>query len=276
MPSNIIVGYDDLHSSRSALQQAVSIASAAQAWVHLVHVDEDHRDADIMPEALETPGAVAVHMADADLVEDMREPLDVGGAFDYAIEACQDADVPFTCRRVHGTVGERLPELAMPYDLLVVGQSSRPRVETGHRIGANMKHILRTCPIPMLVGAYNYIPLDSAAVLYQSEPAGGRAVAFAGALCAALNIPLKVVLCGDEAALLEQVRAELRYVMKGFHVEYDVVSTPGSMVDTVPMVPTEWGARCVIMPFPSNLWPWSPNPVKTALATQNLLKIFIP
>ncbi len=277
MLRNILVGYDDSRSARAALQQALDIAEAAQAWVHLVHAEETV-GSDTELALLAEPGPVEATLAaaEAGLEAEPDTSLQTEAPLEAAVEACRNAKVPCSSRQVFGRAGEKLTEMARLYQLLVVGESSEPKRGQRHHLGGNLRHLLRHCPAPLMVCPHNYHALDTAMLIYRDDAAGGRSLSLAGELCSTLNIPLKIAVVEMASEHEERVAAELENALKAFHVESELQVLNRTAVEAVPLATVEWPARCVIMPYAPALWPWAPSAVKVALATPNLIRFIVP
>ncbi len=277
MLRNILVGYDDSRSARTALQQAVDIAEAAKAWIHLVSADEAAA-ADAGTGLLVEPDHLQTALTAAEIGSETEPdaPLDTGQSLDAGVNICRTANVACTARQVFGRAGEKLAEMARLYNLLVVGQSREPKRGQPHHSGPNIKYLLRHCPVPLLVGAETYKALDVAMVIYRNDAAGGRALNLAGELCSSLNIPLKTVIPAPDSDQTARTVAEIEYALKAFHVEHEVQVVERSAAELVPLASVEWGARCVIMSYPPVVWPWSAGAIRVATATPNLLKLIVP
>jgi len=277
MLKNILVGYDDSRSARAALQQALDIAEAAPAWIHLVHAEEAvGADAELL--LLSEPGPVeaALAAAEAGIETEPDAPPDTEQALDAAVEVCHNANVPCTSRQVFGRAGEKLAQMSRLYNLLVVGESSEPKRGQRHHIGSNLRHLLRHCPIPLMVCAHNYHALDAAMLIYRDDAAGGRALSLAGELCSTLNIPLKIAVVEMAPEHQDRIAAELKNALKAFHVESELQALDRSGAEVVPLATVEWAARCVIMSYAPAIWPWAPSAVRTAMGTPNLVRFIVP
>ena len=285
MLRNILVGYDESLSARTALQQTLDIARAQHSWAHLVHV-EPIADVTIGGDLLGPPDHVqtALAMAEADVEADPETPLDTGTCLDAGAASCRDAEVPCTTRRVFGSPGETLAEMARLYDMLVVGESRVTREGQRPQIGGNVKYLLRHCPVPLMVASHNYQAIDGALLIYHNDAGGGRAFGIAGRLCAALNIPLTIAVEGGSARRgraagsrqSDRLVAELEHALKAFHVEHEIRVLDRTGEEIVPLATVEWEARCVIMSYPPVVWPWGGSEIKTAMATAGLVKIIVP
>lgn len=279
MIRNMLVGYDDSRSAQAALQQALDIAEAAQAWLHLAHVD-DTAGRDEGRELLSSSSAadhtVAAVTADIETIQPEPATETDGPVFGSAVEMCRRARVPYTTHQVFGSPGERLAHMSRLHNMLIVGESSEPRRGLRHHLGANLRFLLRNCPIPLLVCNYNYRAMDSALIVYQDDPAGGRALSMAGELCSSLNIRLTVVVAGKAPDDDDQTVVDLEWALRAFHVEHEIQVLDRTAAEIVSLISVEWGARCVVLPYPPLVWPWTVNAIKAALATPNLMRLIVP
>jgi nucleotide-binding universal stress UspA family protein len=285
MLGNILVGYDDSLSARTALQQTLDIAQAQHSWAHLVHV-EPIGDVTTQSDLLGPPDHVqtALAVAEAEVEAEPDAPLDTGTCLDAGAVSCRDAEVPCTTRRVFGSPGETLARMARLYDMLVIGESRMTKEGQRPQIGANVKYLLRHCPVPLMVASHNYQAIDGALLIFHNDAGGGRAFNIAGQLCTALNIPLTIAVEADSvregrgAGSRESDRlvAELQYALKAFHIEHEVYVLDRTGQEMVPLATVEWDAQCVIMSYPPVVWPWGGSEIKTAMATAGLVKIIVP
>lgn len=274
MFSNILLGYDDTDSSRTALAQAIDIAEVAGSWVHLVDVDVTERGDIELTDTQTSPGAGAMAAALAGLEAEHRPVAAHRNALADAVETCQRAHVRCTQRQLFGDPGERLAELGRLNSMVVVGQRRLPG--RGQRIGATLGSLLRHCSVPLMVCATAYQRLTSVGVLFWDDAASARAVSFAAELCKVMNVPLRIGLTDVDAKQAEQISHQIDYAMKGFHIEYETRVVGRTAAGATALSATDTGARFVVMAYPQMLWPWRPNPLKTALMTPNLVRVFIP
>jgi len=158
----------------------------------------------------------------------------------------------------------------------VVSESSEPKLGQRHHIGNNLRHLLRHCPIPLMISAHNYHALDAAMLIYRDDAAGGRCMSLAGELCSALNIPLKIAVVEMAPEREDRIAAELENALKVFQVESELQVFDRSAAEVVPLATVEWAARCVVMSYAPAIWPWAPSAVKTALGTPNLVRFIVP
>jgi len=275
MLNNILLGYDDSDGSRTALAQAIDIAEAAGSWVHLVNVNETERGASLeMPGLQASPGAGAVAAAQAGLDPDERPVPDYPNVLADAVETCQGAQVRCTQRGLFGDPGRRLAEMGRIHNMVVVGQKRPPG--RGQRIGSTLNSLLRHCSVPLMVCATAYQRLTTVGLLFWDDAPSGRALSVAAELCATMNVPLRIGLTDVDAKRAEHVSREIDYAMKGFHIEYETRVVARTAADATALSATDTGTHWMVMAYPPTLWPWQPSPLKTALMTPNLVRIFVP
>jgi nucleotide-binding universal stress UspA family protein len=277
MLNNLLLGYDDSDGSRTALAQAIDIAEAAGSWIHLVHVDEtDRQDVAGLITGPADDGTAAVQAAEAGLDESERRVEDRSNVMADAVETCHDAHIRCTQRQLFGNPGERLAHIGRLCSVVVVGQRRPPGRDHTHRIGPNINHLLRHCSVPLMVCDTNYQRLDAIQVLCWDDATSGRAVSMAATLCATVNTPLQVEITDIDARETDRISHELEYALKGFHIEHEIRSLGRTAVEAMAIPAKETTARWVVLGYPATVWPWQPSPLKIALSTPNLVRVFVP
>ncbi len=275
MLNNILLGYEGTDSSRVALAHSIEIADVAGSWIHLVNVDAADRDgAEELQFDHSGPGAGAVMAAQAGIEAEQYQAPEPGSILADAVEACHNAQVRCTQRHLYGSPGERLAQLGRLSSMVVIGRKSS--ATGGRRIGATTGSLLRHCSVPLMVCAPTYQRLKSVQALFWDDAASARAVTVAAELCMTMNVPLQIGISEVGARRAEQLVREIDYAMKGFHIEHETRVVSQSAADATALSATETGAHWVVMAYPPTLWPWRPSPLKTALMTQNLVRVFVP
>lgn len=214
MLRNLAVGIDASSASRVPLEQAVELAAATGARLHLLTALGEISPLD---EPLSQPGADVVVRA-ALGAEDEEEPQLPANAvpphLDQARQLCHQRAV--TCR-LHLHRGEPWPWLAqeaLVAQALVMGRRSLAHAqEPGLVLGRTLRRLLAAPRLPVLACARQVMVPRWGLALYLEGPESARALALTAEICVGFNIPLSVLAVAprrEEAGrLLERARTSL-------------------------------------------------------------------
>lgn len=191
MLRNVAVGIDTGPTSQVPLRQAVALAAACSARLHLLAALEERARGE--EDLLRPEGGPVLEVAlpEEPGPEDFPS-LGIPPHLEQARQVCHEEAVP--CR-LHLHRGEPWPWLArqaLVGDLLVVGRRSThsPRLAT---CGRTLRRLLPAPPVPLLICGREPAEGRSALVLHEVSPRGARALALTAEICVAFNLPLAVV-----------------------------------------------------------------------------------
>jgi len=258
---NVMVGFDGSRGSRAALRQAMLLADATSARLHLLQAVEPIGPATELLADDDDPVSL-VDRIDARAAEDELPIVEDDGDLSLAVKMCEERGIVCSHERLHGMARRLLRERSVGMDLLVVGR----RGTMGRsRVGASAASIIHQPTIPTVLCRDEIVPWDRLLLCYEPSIAGGRALQLAGSLASGMNVVLDVV-CADQRreAAHRNVQAA-RKVLRAYHVEGEDVPHVGRMADAVPSACLQLRSSVVIipaaLPWP---WSWSRNPVVEA------------
>jgi len=224
MIKNIVVGYDGSPPAQVALEQALDLAEAGLARIHLVAAIEEFgpdSEADILTQ----PNVLGIlDSANGLSQEPSEERATVPGYLEEARLRCQEAHISCTVSVGHQQATGYLRGYNWLADLLVVGRCSRRQPKAGE-IGRSAHRLLQMAQRPTLVCAQQYIGVTSLMVVYEQSAIGGRTLAIAGELAAKLNVPLDILVAGHGRQTLRRWVAAARSAVQAYGVESNIESS---------------------------------------------------
>jgi len=225
MLRNIAVGINADPASRVPLEQAVALAAATCARLHLLAALEDaFPDVEYLtPSDSDVLRRAALRPLDSEEVEQEELPA-LPPFLEQARRRCHEGAV--RCR-VYTHQGEAYPWLAekgLVGQLLVLGRGrdgSRPH----RRPGRTLRALLRAPDLPILACAREVVAPRGGLVLYQPGPVGARTLALAAELCADLNLPLVVLAAAERRETAAHDLREARDALYAYQVDCEFLPT---------------------------------------------------
>ncbi|MFP3903738.1 MAG: universal stress protein [Armatimonadota bacterium] len=276
---SILVGYDDSHTARTVLRQAIDIADASSAWLQICYVEDIEEPAEELLDGSVTPDEIA--MPEGDIEEELQESAepaldDRGPVLQEAADSCVDENIPFVTRHIFGRFGERIAGIAYFHDFVMVGQSRDVNRGQRHRVGPHISHLLWKCPVPMLLADSEYHMPVAATLIFENNAFGGRALRIATVLCDMLDLDLHVALAKDAAGETNSIEAEIQYAMKPHDISWDLHTFESSLVQTVYSANRHWEDELIVLPRPAKPWPWSTTTLDAAVSLPDAMKLVVP
>ncbi|MFO7946573.1 MAG: universal stress protein [Armatimonadota bacterium] len=275
---SILVGYDDSHTARTALRQAIEIARVSSAWLQVCYVEDIEEPADDFLDEGATPDQIALPdgNVEGDLQEVRPELDDRGPVLQEAADWCVEENIAFVTRHLFGRFGQRLGNIAYLHDFVMVGQSRDVSRGQRHRVGPHIAHLLWKCPVPMLLADAEYHAPVAATLIFENNAYGGRALRIAASLCEMLDLELHVALSRDASSDVNSIETEMQYAMKGREIGWDLHSFDASPVQTVYSANRQWEDELVVLPRPAKPWPWSTTTLDAAVSLPDAMKVIVP
>lgn len=247
MIKNIVVGYDGSPPAQVALEQALDLAEAGLARIHLVAAIEEF-GSDSEEDMLTRPDVLDILDAANDLgQEPSGERTTVPGYLEQARLRCQEAHISCTVSVGHQRAAGYLREYSWLADLLVVGRYSRRQLKAG-KIGRSAQQLLQTAQRPTLVCAQEYIGVTSLVVVYEQSAVGGRTLAMAGELGTKLNIPLDILVAGHGRQTLRRWLAAARSTVQAYGVESNLESSTAPVSQALTTLALDRSPGIVVLP----------------------------
>lgn len=190
MLRNVAAGIDTGPSSQVPLRQAIALAAASSARLHLLAALEEPARSE--EDLLRPEGPVVeVALPEEPGPEDFPS-LGIPPHLERARQVCHEEAVPCRLHLHRGDPWPWLARQALVADVLVVGRRSArgPRTTA---CGRTVRRLLQAPQVPLLICAREPAEARSALVLYEVSPRGARALALTAEICVAFNLPLAVV-----------------------------------------------------------------------------------
>lgn len=267
MIRNILVGYDGSLSSLVAFEQALSIAEATEARVHVATVAElsDSGERELLGARFDP---VEAAMPPDEREEGQEEEQDAPQLSPPDLEQlkaeCEARHIVCEQETLFGGVTQALLRRSWLADLLVVGRASESNHGAPAGLGPVAQRLVDRVVSPTLICARQYVAIKSALVSYKASITAGRAVSFAGDLCEHLNASLDLLVCDRNRRAAGAALTAARGALRAYHVEgeHSVSLTPP--VEAVHGAALEHDVSLVVVPGAHKcrvILPWRRNPV---------------
>ena len=223
MLRNVAVGIDTSAGSQVPLRQALTLAAACGARLHLLGALE------------ETPGTeeplLGAPQAPVLEVSLPGEPPEEPSAalpshLDQARQLCHAQAVPCRVHTHRGDPWPWLEEKAPLAGVLVVGRHWRGS-PTGPRWGRTLRHLLQEPEVPLLICGREVVEGRLALVLYTSDAPGARALALTAEICAGLNLPLGVIAAAPQRHDAVRALTNARDALYAYQLDCDFTAVEG-------------------------------------------------
>ncbi len=264
MIRNILVGHDASRSSEVAVAQALSLAEATGARIHLVTVAEDTDapvEEELGPQALD-PVEAAMPPGEG---EDEVEPALIPTNVEAIRRMCESRHIVCDHEVLFGTSpGARLIRRSWLVDLVVIGRCSGRSQGAPGRLGPTADFMARHFVTPTLICAREYLELRSVLVPYQAFLSDGRALAFAGELCEALNASLDLLVCDRDRRAAGTALEAAQEALRAYKIEGKRSVSLTSPADGLAKAAMEGETSLILVPGARKRpWglPWAHNEV---------------
>jgi nucleotide-binding universal stress UspA family protein len=278
MIKNILVGYNGQRGSQIAFRQAVDLARAHQARLHLAYVEPlSRQDAEVSTRPQMVP-ADAFRAALAETSpEPPEDPSATSDVLDTVAEQCRVEGIHCAMHHVHGAAGDRLAQLARTASLLAVGKHDDPPLANMPPLGRTARQLATRLPLPVLFAAREYEALDAVTVVYQPTALGGRTLALAGEIASVRNLTLNVLTLGEGAIEPAEAIAEARTALRAYHVEGEFLAAVADGPDPLQTAAMTWNDPLLIVPAPPKRWLSRPlDSLNFVLSQANTNVIVVP
>jgi len=278
MIKNILVGYDGRRGAQVAFRQAVDLARAAQARLHLAYVEPlSRQDAEVAPRPDDVP-ADAFRTALADALPDMPEDLSpVTDVLDVVAEQCREEGIHCAYNHIYGEAGDRLAQLGRTADLLAIGKRDDPPSAGASPLGRVARQMATRLPVPLLLAAREYEPLDALTVVYEPTPLGGRALRLAAEIALLRNLTLNVMALGDGMSEPAAALAEARAALRAYHVGGEFLAALPGGTDPLQTAALTWNDPLLVVPAPPKRWLSRPlDSLRFVLSQANTNVLVVP
>lgn len=262
MLRNIVTGYDDSRSAAVAVEQAIQLAHLCGARLYLATV-ATVTDADLVPEI---PGAepdlaeIAMGASERRRDDEDRDEMEPPLSLDDIHRRCQELHVVCEDEQLFGRhPGARLLRRSWLAELLVIGRGDERRPG---RPGPNTTFLLTELVAPTLVCARQYLEVRSVLIPYKLSVRGGRALAFAGRLCEALNARLEVLICEPSRTAAHNAREAAEKFLRAYRVDSTTEIALAPPQEAVRSAALERDSSLVIIPGAHKrnyIFPWQRN-----------------
>jgi nucleotide-binding universal stress UspA family protein len=233
MLRNVAVGIDTSPGSQVPLRQALELATACAARLHLLGALEDAAGGEEAP--LGAPQGPFLLSAPQGPVLDVslpgeppeEPPAGLPSHLDRARQACHEEGVP--CR-VHLHRGEAWPwleETARLANVLVVGRHAAHGAQ-GPRWGRTLRRLLQDPEVPLLVCGREVVEGRLGLLLYTPDAAGARALALTAEICAGLNVPLGVIAAAPQRHDAAAALVNARDALYAYQLDCDFTAVEGA------------------------------------------------
>ena len=251
MIKNILVGYGGSRGAQVALSQAVEIARASQARIHLTLVETlaGGQEAQLVdspsPESFVVSAACEQQPGEESEAGAGPSPL-----LEEAAALLREEGITYTLAHYFGDPAARLLQLSRVADLVVVGRRGDERRLRQGVLGRTAHRLAVQAITPTLFTDREHLPLTSATLLYEPRPAGGRALVAAGEICSLLNITLNVVATSHGRIDAGAAQAEARFALRAYHLEGELVIGGDFATEALQNAAMVWGDPLLVVPGP--------------------------
>ena len=224
MLRNVAVGIDTSPSSQVPLRQALQLAAAGAARLHLLAALEETVAAEEEP-----PSFAGTPVLDVGAPEEApaEPPAGLPPHLDRARAACHQEGVACRLHLHRGDPWPWLAEQALLADLLVLGRGSR-RASSGRPWGRTLRALLADPDTPLLLCGREVGEARPALALYRPDGAGARALALTAEICVALNLPLGVIAAASHRQDAARLLATARDALYAYQLECDFTAVEGT------------------------------------------------
>ncbi|HEY3398252.1 MAG TPA: universal stress protein [Armatimonadota bacterium] len=252
MLRNLAVGIDTGPGAGVPLRQAVELAVACSARLHLLHaLDEPGRGDD---DLLESPGDLVLRaLQPSDQPDDDPPSLTIPPDVERARQLCHEAGVPSRIHLYRGAPWPWMAWKALLAQTLMVGRSSLRNSGTA-RWGRNLTRLLESPQTPVWICAREVTEMRRALVLYESSPAGARALTLTAEVCAGLNLPLTVLAVARRRGVAAYDLHNVRSMLYAYHLECTFSAAQGDPAAVLLEEALEHHPSLVALPAPPSRW----------------------
>jgi nucleotide-binding universal stress UspA family protein len=223
MLRNIAVGIDASPTSQVPLRQAVQLAAACSARLHLLAALEEAVSADErLPAVPETP-ALEVALPEGPAEE---PPAGLPPHLDRARQVCHEEGVACRLHLHRGDPWPWLAEQALLAEVLVLGRRST-RAAPGPPWGRTLRRLLQDPEVALLLCGREVMESRPALVLYRPDGAGARALALTAEICVGLNAPLGVIAAAPHRLEAARLLANARDALYAYQLDCDFTAVEG-------------------------------------------------
>lgn len=279
MIKNILLAYNGSRGSQVALAQAVDLARAAKARVHVTAIEAlgaGEGQAALQAEVLADGPNARLPEAPVPLEDELPDPAPTA-ELDNVAELCRREEVFCTFNHHYGDPGQRLVQLSRLADLVVLGRRDEPRVGQVHTVGRVARYLAAHPAAPTLFSDREHLPLKSVSLLYEPRQAGGRALAVAGEVASLLNVSLNVMCIGYGEVEAVAAEEEARFALRAYHVEGRFERSGTGVTETLQNTALSWNDPLLVMAAPPRaLLFTNQEAVRVALGLPNLNVLITP
>lgn len=232
MIKHVVIGLDGSTCGAAAEQLAIQLAARLGACARGVHVlDAAFLQGAFVSDISGAMGFEPFLRLQAQVEQSLQELAHL--LKDRFAGLCEQAGVKHRFVLHHGAVVEKLCEEALTADLLVLGQKGVGAPQHPQFLGPNTGRLLRRCPVPVLiVPELAKLPLRPLAA-FDGSPKAFRALHVAGEMCAALDVPLKVVTLGTDEAAASALLEKAATFLEPFAVKATFSFEKGEAIEQV-------------------------------------------
>jgi nucleotide-binding universal stress UspA family protein len=274
MLRNVAVGIDTSAGSQVPLRQALALAAACGARLHLLGaLQETAGSEEPLLGAPQTPVLEVVLPGEPP----QEPPAGLPSHLDRARQACHEEGVPCRVHLHRGDPWPWLAEQARLAGVLVVGRRSRPS-PAGPRWGRTLRRLLQDPETPLLVCGRDLVEGRPALVLYTPDAAGARALALTAELCAGLNLPLGVIAAAPQRHAAARSLLNARDALYAYQLECDFTAVEGAPAAALLELSLERHPSLVAVPVqPRPLRPFLTHPLcQAALDVPQAAALIVP
>jgi nucleotide-binding universal stress UspA family protein len=185
-----------------------------------------------------------LHMVSKDVNPDHPKIAPIREQFE---KRCQEIGIPGSFIFLKGNVGRVISRRAAWSDLVVVNLAYPPRPRPLMKLNSGFRILVQRCPRPILAVPHRVSELHSALLAYDGSPKAQEALYVAVYLSGQWQIPLSVLIVGDENVNTSQASHKAQSYLEEHGIQANIIQEQGPLAPLILLNAEENDCDFIIM-----------------------------